>query len=56
LQVILLNLTNKTGFLRIHFSKHFCKTESLIIEKPYLDSLKQHTLESLFFSRVRLAK
>jgi hypothetical protein len=32
-------LTNKTGFLRIHFSKHFCKTESLIIEKPYLDSL-----------------
>jgi hypothetical protein len=33
-------LTNKTGFLRIHFSKHFCKTESLIIEKPYLDSLK----------------
>jgi hypothetical protein len=32
-------LTNKTGFLRVHFSKHFCKTESLIIEKPYLDSL-----------------
>jgi hypothetical protein len=37
-QVILPNLTNKIGFLRIHFSNHFCKTESLNIEKPYLDS------------------